>query len=72
MRALASQAAVAFAIANFYLLYLTGPLVSPGHQLVFHLPGSAAVLFVPALLDLLGLTLALLLALRAAEPHQIV
>ena len=59
MRPLASTAAVAFAVASLYLLYLTGPLVSPQHQLTFHLPGSAAVLFVPALLDLAVLTAAL-------------
>ena len=59
MRPLAPTAAVAFAVATLYLLYLTGPLVSPQHQLTFHLPGSAAVLFVPALLDLAVLTAAL-------------
>ena len=53
VKRLASSAAVAFAIANLYLLYLTGPLVSPEHQLIFHLPGSATALFGAAILDLL-------------------
>ena len=53
MKRFAVSAAVAFAMANLYLLFLTGPLVSPQHQLIFHLPGSATALFVPVLLDLL-------------------
>ncbi len=69
MRALASDLAVAFALANLYLLYLTGPLVSPQHQLIFHLPGSAAVLFVPVLVDLLALTVLFTLALILAARH---
>ena len=63
MRALASGAAVAFVLANLYLLYLTGPLVSPQHQLIFHLPGSAVPLFAAAIVDVLALTLLLALAL---------
>lgn len=64
-----SAAVVAFALANLYLLSLTGPLVSPQHELVFHLPGSAETFFVPAILDVLlvfsVLTGALLLARRS-------
>ncbi len=56
MRPLLSSAAVAFAAVNLYLLFLAGPLVSPQHQLIFHLPGSATALFVPVILDLVFAT----------------
>ena len=69
MKALFSSAAVAFAIANLYLLYLTGPLVSPKHQLIFHLPGSASALFAPVILDLLLATLLLAAMLYWARRH---
>ena len=59
--------AVAFALANLYLLFLTGPLVSPQHQLIFHLPGSAIALFVPVILDLLVAFVLILGALRLAR-----
>lgn len=69
MRASVSDAAVAFALANLYLLYLTGPLVSPAHQLVFHLPGPATPLFAAALADVLALTLLLATALFWVRSH---
>ncbi len=69
MKAILSEAAVAFAIANLYLLYLTGPLVSPSHQLIFHLPGSANMLFAAAILDLLALSLLLTLLLFWTQAH---
>ena len=69
MRASLSRLAVAFALANLYLLSLSGPLVSPQHQLIFHLPGSATALFLPVILDLLALTGLLFLLLSAVEPH---
>jgi hypothetical protein len=65
----ASTVAAAFALANLYLLFLTGPLVSPQHQLVFHLPGSATALFLPVLLDVGLLTLLLFVALWLVRPH---
>lgn len=65
----AATATAAFALANLYLLSLIGPLVSPQHELVFHLPGSATVFFVPVLLDIVLvfgiLTAALLLSRRS-------
>ncbi len=69
MKALASKAAVAFAIANLYLLYLTGPLVSPQHQLIFHLPGAATPLFAAAIVDVLALTILLTLLLFWTQAH---
>ena len=69
MRGFASTIAATFAIANLYLLYLTGPLVSPQHQLIFHLPGDATPLFTAAVADLLALTLLLALLFFGARPH---
>ena len=69
MKGWRSVAVVAFALSNLYLLSVTGPLVSPQHELVFHLPGSAERFFLPAILDVLllffFLTAALLLARRS-------
>ncbi len=59
MSRLASAAISAFAFANFYLLFLTGPLISPQHDLTFHLPGSATTLFLAVLVDLFALWLLL-------------
>ena len=56
-----------FALANLYLLSLTGPLVSPQHELVFHLPGSATSLFVPVLLDIVIVWAVLAVALWAVR-----
>ena len=70
MKPLASSIAVAFGIANLYLLFLTGPLVSPQHQLIFHLPGSPGALFASALLDLFLLTAVLAGLLRWARKHR--
>ena len=71
MKRLASSAAVAFAIANLYLLFLTGPLVSPGHQLIFHLPGSGAALFASAILDLIAFSVGLTALLFWARSHPV-
>ena len=70
MRSLGWSAAVAFAIANLYLLFLTGPLVSPERQLIFHLPGSAVALFAPVILDLLAATAVLTALLHWARRHR--
>lgn len=69
MRGFGRSCAVAFALANLYLLFLTGPLVSPQHQLIFHLPGSATVLFVPVIVDLLAAFLVLAAALSVVRRH---
>ncbi|MGI4827513.1 MAG: sulfatase-like hydrolase/transferase [Janthinobacterium lividum] len=69
MRRFAASGAIAFALANLYLLFLTGPLVSPQHQLIFHLPGSAMALFVPVIIDLLVLWLMLAILLFWAQRH---
>ncbi len=67
MKGWTSAAIVAFALANLYLLSLTGPLVSPKHELVFHLPGSAEAFFIPAILDVLLVFLVLTAALLFAR-----
>lgn len=69
MRGIASSCAVAFALANIYLLFLTGPLVSPQHQLIFHLPGSATAVFGAVLIDLVVVFGLILAALRLVQRH---
>ncbi|GGA77126.1 hypothetical protein GCM10011507_30530 [Edaphobacter acidisoli] len=49
------RAAVSFGLANLYLLALTGPLISSAHDLVYHLTGSASVIFIPVIINLLAL-----------------
>lgn len=65
--ALRRAASAAFGLANLYLLALTGPLISTGHDLVYHLAGSASVIFVPVVIYLLVLWLLLTLLLALAE-----
>ena len=43
LRGLTHPVTVAFGLANVYLIALTGPLISSGHDLVYHLTGSASV-----------------------------
>ncbi len=71
MSRFARSAVVAFALANLYLLFLTGPLISPQHQLAFHLPGSATALFGAVLLDLFALSLVLIALLFWASRHPL-
>ncbi len=69
MKGLGGAATAAFALANLYLLSLIGPLVSPQHELVFHLPGSATAFFVPVIADVVLVFLVLTAALLLARPH---
>ncbi len=69
MKAGVPAVVVAFALSNLYLLSITGPLVSPQHELVFHLPGSAALLFLPAIFDILLISAVLTVALWLVRPH---
>jgi hypothetical protein len=58
---------VAFGLANLYLLDLTGPLISPEHDLVYHLVGSASSVIVPIIVYLVTLTVLLTALLYIAE-----
>jgi hypothetical protein len=58
---------VAFGLANLYLLALTGPLISPGHELVYHLIGSASSVFIPVIVYIVALSCLLAGTLIFAE-----
>ena len=64
MKSFLRRAALAFGVANLYMLGLTGPLISPDHELVFHYMGAGALLFLPVMLDVLVVWLLLVLALH--------
>ena len=70
MKRIGGAATAAFALANLYLLSLIGPLVSPQHELVFHLPGSAESFFLPVIADVLLVFVVLTAALLLARRHQ--
>jgi Sulfatase len=59
--------AVAFGLANLYLLDLTGPLISTEHDLIYHLVGSASSVIVPIIIYLVTLSLLLVILLYLAE-----
>jgi len=68
-----NPAVIALGLTNLYLLALSGPLISPAHDLVYHLIGASSSLFVPILIYMMALwallTGLLLLARRTpAEP----
>lgn len=67
VKALVRPIAVAFGLANLYLLIFTGPLVSQTHQLIYQLTGAASVIFVPVIIYLLALSAALAVLLAIAE-----
>ncbi len=69
MKGIGRVAIAAFALANLYLLSLIGPLVSPQHELVFHLPGSAVAFFLPVIADVLLVFLVLAAALLLVQTH---
>jgi hypothetical protein len=58
---------VAFGLANLYLLDLTGPFISPDHDLIYHLIGSASSIVIPVIVYVLVLTLLLVALLYLAE-----
>ena len=75
LRILTHPATVAFGLANLYLLDLTGPLIDPGHDLVYHLIGSASSIVIPIIVYLVALFLllaALLLIARRPGPLRII
>jgi len=50
---------VAFGLANLYLLDLTGPLISPEHDLIHHLVGSSSSVIIPIIVYVITLSLLL-------------
>ncbi len=55
------------ALANLYLLDLTGPLISTDHDLIYHLVGSASSVILPIIVYLIALSLLLTALLLLAE-----
>src|SRR5271168_4909943 len=51
MKRFIESASVALGITTIYLLWLVAPLVTTGHDTVYHWSNSASQLFVPAALD---------------------
>jgi len=76
VRALTHPATIAFGLTNLYLLSLTWPLISSGHDRVYRLAGSASVIFIPVMVYLLALwvLLAALLTLvqRWERPRRVI
>ena len=67
MKRLTHPAAVAFGLANLYLVDLTGPIISPDRDLIYHLTGSASPVIVPIIVYVVALTLLLTGLLTLAE-----
>ena len=75
LRILTHPATVAFGLANLYLLDLTGPLIDPSHDLVYHLVGSALAIVIPIIVYLVILFLllaALFLLARRPGPLRVI
>jgi hypothetical protein len=67
VRSLTHPVAVAFGLANLYLLDLTGPLIATDHDLVYHLIGSASSVIIPIIVYVIALSLLLTALLYLAE-----
>jgi hypothetical protein len=67
VKSLSHPIAVAFGLANLYLLDLTGPLISPEHDLVYHLVGSASSVIIPVIVYVIALSLLFTVLLFMAE-----
>ncbi|ADW67699.1 sulfatase-like hydrolase/transferase [Granulicella tundricola] len=70
MKSVLRSASLAFALTTLYLLNLTGPLISPEHDLAFHFPAAASILFLPVLIDIALLFLVLTAVLLAAARNR--
>jgi hypothetical protein len=70
MKRLAQTAATAFGLANLYLIDLTGPIIAPNHDLIYHLTGSSSCVIVPVMTYLLVLSLLFLALLTLAEKRD--
>jgi hypothetical protein len=73
LKILTHPATTAFGLTNLYLLALTGPLISPDHDLIYHLIGASSTIFLPILAYILVLwlllTALLTIAARRRSPH---
>lgn len=69
MKLLTHLAAVALGFTTLSLLFLTAPLISPAHTLIYHVSGSASAFFLPVLFYLLGLWLLLFSLLHYVQPR---
>jgi hypothetical protein len=67
MKILTHPAMLALGAATLFLLIMIGPLVSPSHTTVYHLSGSVFSVFVPVLIDLCAIWLALAILLWLAR-----
>jgi hypothetical protein len=54
-------------MATLCLLFMIGPLINSGHELVYHLRGSASSVFVPVLFNLCSLCISFTVLLQFAE-----
>jgi len=66
VRLLTRPSTVAFGLTNLYLLSLSGPLISPDHDLVYHLIGASSALSFPIVIYILALWLLLTVLLTIA------
>jgi hypothetical protein len=69
LKALTHPVTVAFGLANLYLVSMTEPLVASEHELVYHMTGSASVIFIPVLIYLIVLSGLLAVLLMLVERH---
>ena len=67
MRSITHPVTVGFGLANLYLIAMTGPLIAPDHDLVYHLIGAASTIFIPIIALVVVLWLALTALLYFAE-----
>ena len=67
MRPLTHPCTIAFGLANLYLLGLTGPLISPGHDVIYHLIGSASIIIIPVVVYVVMLSVLIAALLFLAE-----
>jgi hypothetical protein len=65
----ATLAAVALGVSTIVFLDCVALLTSPTHDAVYHLPGAASALFIPALANILALAALCFLALLATRRH---
>ena len=67
MRSITHPVTVGFGLANLYLIAMTGPLIAPDHDLVYHLIGAASTIFIPIIALVVALWLGLTALLYFAE-----
>jgi hypothetical protein len=67
VKPLAHHITVAFGLANLYLIDLTYYLISPGHDLVYHLVGSASSVIIPIIVYVVTLSILFMSLLFLAD-----